>query len=237
MITMDSINWLALLNQVCTNKELHLNWRLPEPWVQAELYALLRDMGAQTGWHTIEHELPYATYFPVASPKKRDIALQGAIKWVDLALVSESRKQWCWLELKVRHTGNEGRRESADKAALNSIKQDVAALVGMNLQLTIDTWRQPDGYTASHWFEEVLKPRVESMGLYSHHFVMAYLQLFGEINPVALSTENITQQIHKWVNYKNKKSGKAIVCPPVSIDIHSGSIAGGHSLVLVQWTG
>lgn len=237
MITMDGINWLALLNQVCADKEDQLNWRLPEPWVQAELYALLHQSASRTQWHPIEHELPYVTYFPVAAPKKRDLAAQGAIKWVDLALVSEARKQWCWFELKVRHTGCEDRRENSDKAGMTSIKQDVGALVGIDLELTTDTWRQPDGYTASHWFEEVLTPRVESIGEYSHHFVMAYLQLFGEINAESLSKEIITQQIQKWVKYKNKKCGRAIVCPPVSINIHSGSIAGKHSLVLVQWTG
>jgi hypothetical protein len=204
--------------------------------VQTELYALLRNTAPQTGWHTIEHELPYATYFPVTAPKKRNLALQGAIKWVDLALVSERRKQWCWFELKVRHTGSEGRRENADKAAMNSIKQDVAALVGMDLQLTTDTWRQPDGYTASHWFEDVSTPRVDSMESYSHHFVMAYLQLFREINAESLSSETITQQVQKCVKYKNKKSGKGIVCPLLSIDTYSGSIAGEHSLVLIQWT-
>jgi hypothetical protein len=234
---MDDIDWLSLFNSVCSDKEGLLNWSLPEPWVQAELYSQLREQEPTSQWHVISHEVPYATYFPVVAPKKRDLVTQGAIKWVDLALVSEERKQWCWFELKVRHTGKPSRRQMSDKAAMTAIKQDVAALVGMDVQLTVEAWARPDGYTASHWFDEVLKPRAGTLQHYSHSYVMAYLQLFGGIDCDRISEGVISQQVEKWVAKKNVKAGKTIACPPLTIEVHSQKVSGGHSLVLVRWAG
>ena len=230
---MDDIDWLSLFNRVCSNKAGLLRWSLPEPWVQAELYSQLCD--SKSGWHPINHEIPYVTYFPVVPPSNRDLASQGAIKWIDMALVSEGRKQWCWFELKVRPTGNAHRRETSEKAALSAIKRDVTALIGMDIVRTSETWVSPDEYTASHWFDEVLSPRVESIGQYSHSYVMAYLQLFGEIEGDRFLPQEITRQVEKWVQKKNKKAEKTIVCPKLTIDVHSKQVAGQHSLVIVRW--
>ncbi len=78
-----------------------LRWALPEGWLHAELYSYFVDRQEQMRWMPIAFEVPYFTSAPV-HPR---LGLQGGVKWADLCLHSPDLEEWCWFELKVRHSG------------------------------------------------------------------------------------------------------------------------------------
>lgn len=232
----EDLNWTSLFHQVCEGKSDLLTWSLPEPWVQTELYSLLQQQQVETDWAPINHEVPYITYLPVKKPQKRHLPTQGAVKWGDIALVSKSQKTWCWMELKVRRAGLGSRSAISDKDALTAIKQDVVAMIGMDIEGTADAWISPDKNTASYWFKDVLAPKADTLNTYSHHYVMAYLHLFGAVDEERFSVEAIVQKVRAWVARKNKAAEKSIEMPNLDINIDQLKIDGQHSLVIVQWS-
>jgi hypothetical protein len=234
--TKDNLDWFSIFDQACAGHNDILAWGLPEPWVQTQIFGTLIGTEPNTCWQPLKNEVPYATRLPVYQPKHRDIASQGAIKWIDLCLVSDRREEWCWFELKVRHTGKGEQRVRANKSAQSSIKKDIAALVGMDVGLTASAWVNPDQYTTSHWFDEVLGPHKHKLPKYRHSFVMAYLQLFGALDENLLCQEAIESQTRDWIASRNKKQGTTVQPPDFDIQLYSQQIAGEHSLVVIRWT-
>ena len=232
---MDGNGWRDVFHRICSNREDLLRWGLPEPWVQTELFSRLSQENAATGWAPIANEIPYATYFPVDTPRHREVSSRGAIKWIDLCLVNHTLKSFCWMELKVRHTGTSERATQANKDAQGAIKRDVVALMGMNVNLTRDCWENPDEYTATHWFKEVLDPLTDKLAGYKHSYIMAYLQLFGPLDESLLGKQALLPEIEKWALKKGKLVGQEPKLPPFEVDLYQQEIANRHSLVLVRW--
>lgn len=232
---MTELNWLELFTEICSGKETYLHWGLPEPWVQAELFNSLKNRERDSDWYPFETEIPYATYLPIYKSAHRKVETEGAIKWVDLCAKSDERKEFCWVELKVRRFGETQILGEANKSALDAIKRDVVALIGMDPDLTGITWTNPDQYTATHWFKKLLEPHAEKLPMYSHSFVMAYLQPLGGLNGDFLSETNIREQITKWLDAKNKPQNPRIKYPDLKISVHCSGVASKHSLILVQW--
>lgn len=233
---MEALDWKSLFEDACSGEEDILHWGLPEPWVQTQLFGALERRRQDTGWQVLKNEVPYITHIPVDRPKHRDIATEGAVKWVDLCLVSEELQEFCWFELKVRHTGLGERKLQAAKDAQACIKKDVSALVGMNVELTHETWIKPDQYTVAHWFPDVLGYYLPQLRNYRHSFVMAYLQLFGALDETLLNKTAITSSTRKWVAGRNKQDRLNLPMPELDIELFSEAVAGKHSLSLVSWT-
>ena len=234
--TMDGNGWRDVFNQICSHREDLLRWGLPEPWVQTELFSRLSQNKLATGWEPIANEIPYVTYFPVYTPRHRDVRSQGAVKWIDLCLVNHQLETFCWMELKVRHTGTSERTTQANKDAQSAIKRDVVALMGMNVDLTRDSWVNPDEFTATHWFKDVLDPLKGKLVGYKHYYTMAYLQLFGSLDESLLGKQALLPEIEKWALKKGKLIGQEPKLPPVEVDLYQQEIANCHSLVLVRWS-
>ena len=225
MITPD---WYDVFGAGCKRGQDALQWVAPEPWIQAELCAELNNRKSFTGWTAFSAEPPYMTYYPVRLPKKTgEDVKSGAIKWGDLCLKSTTENAWCWLELKVRHKGLEGRE---------AFRNDVAALVGFNTDKTADTWEQPDKYTWSFQFKRfwtVENARELHLGV--HHFVAAFLQLDDILDPKDWGEEKLKEQVQNWVSYRHKKAGYTDPCPSVSFGLRQCEV-GCHTLVLCEWT-
>jgi hypothetical protein len=223
--------WKSAFESVCRRGDGALQWGLPEPWIHAELFAELSQMAPQTGMAPIAHEVPDVTHCPVVIPKRRDLATRGAVKWVDLCLHSEDKTQYLWFEFKIRHAGRSEREEQADASSMDAVRKDIAALIGFDLALTEETWRNPDGATKSHWMPTVLGPLVDSLPITTHHFVMAYIKLDGELDPGLWNQASISKAVSKWL----PKRSKVAVLPDMAVGITDG-IAGRHSLMLAEWS-
>lgn len=81
---------VTLLSAILERDQAQLGWGLPEPWLQTELYAALKD----SPWKPFNTEVPYVTRCPVRLPAKGsevDIGrpVPAAVKWVDLCLRHE----------------------------------------------------------------------------------------------------------------------------------------------------
>jgi hypothetical protein len=97
------LEWTDVFSSVCQRGQDALLWGPAEPWVHIELFAELRRQAPSTGWKPFPTELPCVTFYPVRLPKEanRNWQVDGAVKWVDLCLRSETGNQWCWFELNV----------------------------------------------------------------------------------------------------------------------------------------
>jgi hypothetical protein len=231
------IDWCEIFNAVTKRGPSTLNWGLPEPWVQAELFREFSDRKDQTGWEPLIQEIPYLTYFPVQFPneKKKNWKRDGAIKFIDLCLTSKSEKAFCWFELKVRHTGDPDREYEASKDALFAFKRDVGALIGFDRLGTCEVLRNPDEDTKAYWLEKMITPHLKAFDSSKHYFVSAYLQLWGKLNAELWSRDSVRNQIESWVKTRSKESEKDIGIPNIEHIEASGSIAGRHSLFISHW--
>ena len=108
------------------------------------------------------HVLP-STFAKESKPELADI--DGAVKWVDLCLRSETGNQWCWFELKVRGAGGCRAPKKAALEARDVFRKDVVALMGFDAHLAAETWVNPDAYTKAYWTERLLKPKAPSCSL------------------------------------------------------------------------
>ena len=122
---MHILEWTDVFSTVCQRGQDALLWGPVEPWVHIELFAELRRRAPSTGWTPFPMELPIVTFYPVRLPKKanRNWQVDGAVKWVDLCLQSETGNQWCWFELKVRGAGGRGRERKPPRRPLTCLEK------------------------------------------------------------------------------------------------------------------
>jgi len=223
--------WLEVFEAVCKRGDDPLRWGLPEPWLHAELFAELSRRAPTTGWHPLPHEIPYVTHCPVVLPKKRDLASRGAVKWIDLCLHAPDYSEWLWFEFKVRHAGKSEREEEANASAMDAVKKDIGALAGFDLNLTAKEWKQPDTATKSHWMPELLTPHAPTLAPARHHFVMAYLQLSGEMNGSLWNADRIHAEVAKWLKWRKIP----IQMPPMAVSIQP-QLDAAHGLLIASWS-
>lgn len=228
---MSEFDWIELFEAVCAPGRGALRWGLPEGWVHAELYAALRNRPFL--WQPFPTEVPYVTFYPVTLPK-RDWRNEGAVKWVDLCLRKEGGREWCWVELKVRAVGETNRRKEASIDARDAFKKDVVALLGFSAEKTAETWLSPNEYVKAYWFDCLLKPWSEEIRYAdSHHFVAAFLQLYGELESAVWNKEIVLEEIQRWFFFRQKESAHKRVFPEIAVTLHK--LTTGHSLVLCRW--
>ena len=224
------------LSAILERKSLALLWGLPEQWVHAELFAELSARSSNSGWIPIPEEVPYLTYLPVSLPAKRDWKNLGAMKWIDLCLHSADRRNWAWLELKVRHAGVEERRSKAERDALHAMKKDVVALMGFDREETARAWEVPDEDTKIHWAERLLKPYAKAIRNGQHSFMTLYLQLNDAPNLDIWNQDAIAHAIKSWFQHRDGESSVVNKFPKTAIhefEIETNEL---HSLTSVTWT-
>lgn len=224
------IAWIDVFEEVCKRGEEPLRWGLPEPWLHAELFAELSRRAPTTGWYPLAHEIPYVTHCPVVLPKKRDLATRGAVKWVDLCLHNPDCKEWLWFEFKVRHAGRPERKEEANSSAMDAVKKDIAALASIDIVLTAKEWEQPDTATKSHWMPELLTPHARSLSSARHHFVMAYLELKGEMNGSLWNSDRVLGELARWLKWRKIP----IHVPTIEVSAQP-RLQAPHGLFIASW--
>ncbi|GAJ17847.1 unnamed protein product, partial [marine sediment metagenome] len=166
----------------------------------------------------------------------REWKTAGAVKWVDLCLRSEADNAWCWFELKVRNIRRDERHEKAALQARNAFRKDVVALMGLDTDKTAHTWTAPDAYTKAYWFEDLLKPRAQSLPSGRHHLVAAFLQLGSKLDPAIWGDKTLLKQIHSWFSYRNKQADRQRTCPEINITRSVQPLAGNSSLLVCTWS-
>lgn len=188
---MDQSIWVDAFRRVIERgKHGSLEWALPEPWIHAELFAVLKARAEQTGWSPFRIEVPYFTYSPVKAVKGQ----RYGIKWADLCLINQEATEWCWFEFKVRHCGKAARENIASRSARDAFKKDVVGLLGMDIQKTASIWSRPPSY----WIKDYLEEKVDGFRGSSNHFVAAYLQIGGSLNSSEWTSDELKRSISKW---------------------------------------
>jgi hypothetical protein len=234
---MHILEWTDVFSSVCDRGRDALLWGPAEPWVHIELFAELRRRAPLTGWAPFPMELPCVTFYPVRLPKQtnRNWQVDGAVKWVDLCLRSETGNKWCWFELKVRGAGGPGREKKAALEARDVFRKDVVALMGFDAYLTAETWVNPDIYTTAYWTESVLKPKAPSLSSGEHHFVASYLHLGGELDSTVWDEPTLTEQIRKWLIWRSQSTDRESVLPELKITAGALPTDRDCSLVTCEW--
>jgi len=231
-------NLVEIFTSVCNRDNGALKWGNPEPWVHAELFAEFEAQAQNSGWIPFTTEVPYVTLYPVQMPKpsNRDWKSIGAVKWVDLCLISEETeepKEWCWFEFKVRHAGLSQRADKAAMEARDAFRKDIVALLGLDVNATADIWENPDCFTAAYWFKEILEPHIANLRPGNHHFICAFLQLGGEFNKAIWNREDILRQVNSWKAHRCRQRGEEFF-ESGNLKVSSSPI-GDHQLVVVEW--
>lgn len=224
------------LSSIIERNSLALLWGLPEQWIHAELFAEFSARSSSSGWVPIPEEVPYLTYLPVSLPAKRDWKNLGAMKWIDLCLHSPDRRNWAWLELKVRHAGVKERRQKAEKEALHAMKKDVVALMGFDQEKTACDWENPGDDTKIHWAERLLKPHALAIRNGQHHFMTLYLQLDDTPNFKIWNQEAIAHSIKNWFEHRDGQSSVINHLSKIAINTFQIETEKVHSLHSVTWT-
>ena len=203
---------LDAFETILSHNEDALRWGNPEPWVHAELYAEFKRQAPHTGWEPFYTEVPYVTAYPVQLPKtsNRDWISEGAVKWIDLCLQSDTNNDWCWFEFKVRHPREAYGRRKAASEARDAFRKDIVALMGFDVNATANIWGSPDDYTTAYWFEDTLKPYTEKLRLGNHQFVSAFLQLGSTLEEELWSKEAIIEQVNMWKTHRSTHKGREV---------------------------
>lgn len=234
---MEQPDWLAVFTSVCARGQITLEWETPEPWIQAELYAELKRLAPSSGWEPLHTEVPYVTAYPVRLPAQanRDWRRAGAVKWVDLCLHSQKANTWCWFELKVRHAGKAERLKVATAQAHAAFAKDVVALMGFDAEATASTWIQPDKYTITYWFPDILVPRAERVRTGRHCFAAALLLLGTEPEQGIWDDHEVRAEVAHWLSYRRDHS---VYCGQI-YDTQFGfslePVADEDSLLICSW--
>lgn len=226
-------DWEAAFRDVCSGSTCQLEWGLPEPWVQAELYSVLRQSAERSGWEPFATELPYITYYPVMLPKPgtRDWKSVGAVKWIDLCLHNKSANAWCWFELKVRQASTGSRDAAGTRAALDAAVKDYVGLCGFDVRETSSVWARPDQATQAYWIAETLGPYADELVGADHYIVSAYLQLNGEFNSAVISEPGIRARLSSWLAHRSNGSSHQRQLPATVITFAS-TLPRDHALFI-----
>jgi len=230
-----SINWFNVFEAVCERGGSALEWGMPEPWVQVELYTELKSRCSDTRWMPFPNEIPYITRYPVRLPRSdnRDWRTEGAVKWVDLCLRSAAGDAWYWVELKVRHASKSEREQQDSDSALDAYRKDVVALMGLDAERTGQTWTQPDRHTVVYWMDSLLRPHAATLSTRRHIFCAALLHLGGTIGAGYWSEATLQAKIDDWFRYRSRHSSTE--APPPELSVTQREFGGGHTLVLCEW--
>lgn len=127
-------------------------------------------------------------------------------------------------------------RVEAALQARDAFRKDVAALIGFDIQLTADAWVEPDSYTIAYWFEEVLKPKSQSLHSGKHQFAAAFLQLEGEHDPMVWDKKLLLEKIRDWFSYRGKQTGNHSTFPDISFVSSVQPLSGNHALLVCEWS-
>jgi hypothetical protein len=232
------IDWLAIFQSVVGRGSESLHWRLPEPWVHAELFAALNRTSEKSGWVPFSIEVPYATYYPVSIPGKGHPNWRntGAVKYADLCIHSETMHAWCWFEFKVRHAGQGNRLHKASLEAMDAFRKDIVSLLGFDVAKTADNWQKPDKYTIAYWFDTDLKPHISKLKTERHIFATAFLQLGGKLRADVWQDQILRDQVQKWVIQRQSTSGHSTMWSASDLSINHLSLTGEHDLIICEWT-
>ncbi len=230
---MGTSDWIRIFQDVCEDAGEALQWGLPEPWVQTELYVRLRRMAAESDWAPFPQEVPYVTRYPHQLPRKREWRLQGAVKWVDLCLYPQKGRVWHWVECKVRHGAQGERVQRASEEAADAFCWDIVSLLGFLPEQTADEWKSPDVFTKAYWFEELLRPRAEGIKEGVHSFVAAFLHLGGGFTTEVWEKQALCRRIQGKMRARGQRDESLL--QPLNFSI-SPLVDGRYTLVLCQWT-
>lgn len=151
--------WLSLVRQACLRGPEQIRFAVPEHWIQAEMYGLLRAHG---------HDVP-----PGEPGFKSDGTTKSGHCNVDLCLPPDKRaSHWTWFELKVHPAGG---ANTLPPGIWNMVLKDMARLFGLRLKETAAAWRKSD----TRWYREALAPHAALLEKHPHEFVCALLVIDG----------------------------------------------------------
>lgn len=231
----DNINWLKIFSKVIKKDTGALKWGLPEPWVHAELYSATTK--EETNWTPFPDEVPYVTYYPVTLPKitNRDWRKIGAVKYVDMCLKNNDKKEFCWLEFKVRNTTYHSNSLQANIESRDAFRKDIVALIGFSAELTSEAWSKPDKYTKSYKYDKLLKDYTEYIAKAKHRFVSCYLHLEKPVLDEVWNKSILIKEINNWLNYRKKDSAIKTDMPAINIEYYKNIASSNHSLIICDW--
>ena len=241
---MQALDWPSIFEKVIARGHDALDWRLPEAWVHAELFAELRRRAEVTGWKPFDDEIPYRTHAPVTLPsearKKKDGSRPGggpppAVKYADMCLRTEGFSSWVWFEFKVRAIGT-GTSKKARVDCFDAFRKDSAGLCAFDAEATAAHWCTDDPDYKAEWIEKLLKPKAEQVRQGSHSFVSAYLQL-GDAHPPEWSDEKLYEGIGSWLDWRSRSNSyQPTALPRMNISRHPGSPSRRpYALILAEW--
>lgn len=195
-------NWAQHFKNILARGRHAIEWKVPELWFQAELYSEMLSQKDSLGWVPLPTEVPYATLYPVVPGQGQQVGPNDSLKWCDLCIHSTDYVDWCWVELKVRHIGEEDRKGKAAQQARSAFRKDVAALAGFLPERTATIWSSNRG--ANFYCSQRLIGLAEKVGSGKHHFVSIYVKLGGSLDERIWSDDILKKEIAKWLAYRGK---------------------------------
>lgn len=219
--------WLDALTDVLTRDTRAKEWVNPEPWIQAEMFAWLRDKHEEPERrHVFAGEIPYATRSPYR-PSGRGSDTQSALpyKFADMCVhhtpadAPPERTTWYWLELKVRFRETHQRRTTD---ARDAFCKDIASLMGFHVGETLYHWTGKNPASRSEWHQKTLENPSRLLLSGRHHFTAAFVELpalstpkqsaeaRAAFNSLGWSKDKLGDRVTYWCNLRAKSDSIAV---------------------------
>jgi len=220
--------WVELFTAILTRGQEALEWGLPEPWCHAELYRELKSREAESGWIPFPDEIPYVTCYSAK--------MTGSIvgnKWADLCLCTRAGDVWYWFELKARKkVADESLRTTRAEQADAALRDDIAALVGFDVQRTAQAWE--NNKSSSNHYSPHVKDYSRALLNSRQYFAAAFLQLDGADRIDDWKEQEFCKTVEVYLQKRKSESFNSSR-PILAVENFIKKPIGGHSLILCQW--
>ncbi len=227
MTLIETPKWIDLFAEILEQGKKALEWGLPEGWCHAELYRELKSREAESGWIPFPDETPYVTCYPTKTAKS-----DTGNKWADLCLHTPTADAWYWFELKARKKMDENLRDKRTLQGRAALRNDVAALVGFDVQRTAKLWEIST--PASNNYSPHVKDFSQRLLNRQQNFAAAFLQLGAGPTHKNWDHKVFSEALEKWLHHR-QKGPQNVSRPALTVENVTETTIGEHSLVLYEW--
>lgn len=224
---MKTPNWVEAFTEILNRGHESLEWGLPEGWCHAELYRELKMRTEESGWIPFPDETPYVTCYPEKTTESGT-----GNKWADLCLHTQAGDAWCWFELKARKKVKADLQDKRAQQARDALRNDVAALVGLDVQKTSELWERST--PASNTYSPNVKEFSKTVSTGQHYFAAAFLQLGAGPTRKNWDHKVFLDSLEKWLQQR-QKGLQNMSRPALTVENVTETTIGEHSLVLYEW--